>query len=146
MEFLYALVAVVLLIYWYYLYTSPQQLVISCTSINGNIPKALQWADVLVRDYPGKYDITIVLHGEALKLGLTNNPHQTIMAGLAKQGVKFRICQLCLNEQSPEIKKDKKYAESTLLDFVKPVPFSVDYIAKRANNKIGHSRVIVLWE
>ena len=148
MEWLYALIAVIVLMYVYYLYKKPQKLVISAASgkiDKDDIPAGLQWAAILVRDYPGKYDITVVLHGSLLKCGLTGNPHQTLVTSLAGQGVKFVICDMCLKEQLPEIQKDQRYKTATLLNFIRPVPFSADYIAERAKNKFGHSNTVVLW-
>lgn len=49
-------------------------------------------------------------------------------------GVKFIVCDLCLQEQLPELVKTPQYKLSTLLGFVKPVPFSIDYIA--SNNSV----------
>jgi intracellular sulfur oxidation DsrE/DsrF family protein len=148
MEWLYALCAVIVLTYVYYLYNQPQKLVISAASgkpDKDNIPAGLQWAAILVRDYPGKYDITVVLHGSTIKYGLTENPQQTIMTSLNKLGVKFVICDMCLKEQLPEIQKDSQYKTATTLDFIKPVSFNADYIAERAKNKFGHSNTVILW-
>ena len=106
---------------------SPKKLLISCFYDNlttGQLPVGFTWAQDLVHHFRHKYDITLLLHGECLNYGLTLN---NIFAGFLhhiskKYHVKIVICELCL--------KQSGISNSQLLPFVKPIAFSVDYIAQ----------------
>lgn len=118
----------ILLVWWFYLRTP--QIVISCTDgMTG-----MNWAHTLSTRFPNKYDITIVLHGKLIHLGLSGNPHESFERKLTSLGVKFVICNLCLQEQIMGIRKITRYTTSTVLDFIEPVRFSIDYLVQRQIN------------
>lgn len=114
--------------------------IISCFYDKGSdtMPIGFSWANTLVTDFTKSYKVTILLHGENLQYGLkssvyeslfgTPNPYEKFLADLyCKHDVKIVICQLCLTQ--------KGYNDSQLLDFVKPIAFSIDYLAKHQANK-----------
>lgn len=100
------------------------RLILSCFR-DGTPPVSFAWTRDLVEKFP-KPDrqITMVLHGACLKYGLRkDNPYAQLLKELHLQGVKMVICQFCqfcLNHEG--------YLDSELLCFVKPIPFSIDYI------------------
>jgi intracellular sulfur oxidation DsrE/DsrF family protein len=78
-----------------------------------------------------KRDIIILLHGECLKYGLKSkvyrktygcraNPFAPFLLELRRKQVQIRICNLCLMQDG--------FDEQDLLEFVVPVPFSIDYL------------------
>lgn len=112
---------------------SKTKLVISCfyDSIN-SIPLGFSWTDTILKLFKNKYKITILLHGETLKYGLRSsiykkkygksNPYKIFLKKMVKEGIRIVICEYCL-------KKDG-YNNIQLLKIIKPIKFSVDYIAQ----------------
>lgn len=111
------------------------RIVISCFNDSldpTTLPVGFSWAEVLTSLYRKKYKVTILLHGDCIKFGLnsatyiskygTTNPYENFLCELAEHKVKIVICDLCL--------QDDGFNPSELLTFVKPIPFSVDYIAQ----------------
>ena len=96
------------------------------------LPVGFSWAETLLQLFKEKYEITILLHGDDLKYGLRSsvykkqfkksNPYKKFLKNLHKNGVKIVICEFCLNQEG--------YNNEQLIDFVKPIKFSVDYIAE----------------
>lgn len=97
------------------------------------MPLGFVWTYDLLNHFPGKYDITVMLHGETLKYGMKpdayrrlfseNNPWKSTLRDLSEKGVKIVACELCIRQNG--------YPTESYLDFVKLVPFSVDYFASR---------------
>ena len=111
------------------------RIVISCFYGSPNpssLPVGFSWAQILSDQYKKKYKITILLHGECIKFGLnsntyqskygTPNPYADLLENLAKNKVKIVICDLCLHNDG--------FNDNQLLEFVKPIPFSIDFIAQ----------------
>src|SRR5665647_1071467 len=88
-----------------------QKLVISCfynalPPGPNNIPVGFNWANILSTSFKKKYRVTILLHGDNITYGLTDevyqtsfgtsNPYSAYLEQLHQQGVKIKICQLCL--------------------------------------------------
>jgi len=115
------------------------RLVISCFYNSKNpseLPVGFKWAKDLVQKFPCKYKITLLLHGENLIYGLKGHDPPLIsefFRYIIKKGVKIVICELCLKQQG--------YNNCQLLPFVKPIAFSVDYIAQ-VQIKIPRSVVV----
>lgn len=112
-----------------------QSIVISCiydSVTTTTLPVGFSWADVLTTKYSKKYKLTVLLHGECIKFGLNSsiyfknykskNPYSKFLKELKKRGVKIVICKLCLNNDGFNVDQ--------LLDFVEPIPFSIDFIAR----------------
>ena len=107
---------------------------ISCFYDGTPLPVGFSWTETMSqRPYRGKYRLTMLLHGECLKYGLRNsiyknrygieNPNKLFLSKMGKRyKVKIIICHLCLNKDG--------FKSSDLLSFVRPIPFSVDYILK----------------
>jgi len=118
----------------------PQRLVISCFYLNrvpDKLPVGLQWAQDLLTHFPNKYRITLLLHGQCLSLGL-NSPGNTflsILKALSDSGFKIVICELCL--------KQTGHNNRQLLPFVKPIAFSVDYLAEA---QTGRHKAVVIYD
>jgi len=125
-----------------------QKLIISCFYTSnppnpGNIPVGFNWANILSTVFRKKYEITILLHGENIIYGVTNeayenrfgqpNPYAAYLEQLHKQCVKVKICNLCLI--------NSRFNDSQLMHFVKPVKFSIDYIAEQS--KKGRT---IIWD
>lgn len=95
-------------------------------------PVGFNWANVMSTEFKDDYRVTILLHGENIRYGLNNkaytakygtpNPYRSFLNKLHTQGVKAVICHLCLTQDG--------YNDSDLISYVRPVKFSVDYIAK----------------
>lgn len=110
-----------------------QDLIISCfyNSANSNLPVGFDWAQTLLENYK-IYNVTILLHGQNIPYGLNNkvykktynldNPYICFFQTLVKKNLKIVICNLCLNKDG--------FNDSQLLPFVKPIPFSISYIAE----------------
>jgi intracellular sulfur oxidation DsrE/DsrF family protein len=107
--------------------------IISCIYDGSPIPIGFSWANTLATRYECKYKQTVLLHGECLKYGLnsdvyqsiygTPNPSATLLQQFVEQyKIKVVICELCLNNEG--------FNNSQLLPFIKPVPFSIDFIAE----------------
>jgi hypothetical protein len=101
-------------------------------------PIGFSWAETLATKFKGKYNQTILLHGETLKYGLqsdvykdnfgTPNPFESFLHRLSsKYAVKIVICDLCLNNDG--------FNQTQLLPFIKPITFSIDFIAQSQANK-----------
>lgn len=114
--------------------------IISCFYDKGSdvMPIGFSWANTLVTEFSKSYKVTILLHGENLQYGLkssvyesifgTPNPYETFLKKLyCQHNVKIVICQLCLTQ--------KGYNDSQLLEFIQPIAFSIDYLAKHQANK-----------
>lgn len=112
------------------------EIVISCfyNSGNSNVPVGFDWASVLLQQFKN-YSVTVLLHGQNIPFGLKNsvyqakyglnNPYSGYLLNLVKKyGLKIVICDLCL--------KNDGFDNKDLLSFVKPIPFSIDYIARSA--------------
>lgn len=111
-------------------------LLISCfndTSNPDSLPVGFSWTKILSKEYGEKYNLTILLHGNCIKYGLNSETYASkygtcnpFVAFLSKQYVdyfvKIIICSVCLQENGFDV--------DDLLDFVRPIPFSVDYIAR----------------
>lgn len=111
-----------------------QNLIISCfyNSANSNLPIGFDWAQTLLENYK-TYNVTILLHGQNIPYGLNNkvykktynldNPYICFFQTLVeKYSLKIVICNLCLNKDG--------FNDSQLLPFIKPIPFSISYIAE----------------
>lgn len=101
-------------------------------------PIGFNWAQTLATKFKGKYHITVLLHGENLKYGLkssvyqenygTPNPFESLLTTFYLQyKIKIVICEMCLTNDG--------FNNSQLLPFVKPIPFSIDYIATQQAEK-----------
>ena len=125
-----------------------QKLVISCfynalPPGPNNIPVGFNWANILSTSFKKKYRVTILLHGDNITYGLTDEVYQTsfgtsnqysaYLEQLHQQGVKIKICQLCLTNAG--------FNDSELMSIVKPVKFSIDYIAEES--KKGNT---IIWD
>ena len=125
-----------------------QKLVISCfynaiPPNPENIPVGFNWANILSTTFKKKYKVTILLHGDNITYGLTNevyqnsfgtpNPYSAYLEQLHKQCVRVKICQLCLSNSG--------FNDCQLMPFVKPVKFSIDYIAEQS--KKGKT---IIWD
>lgn len=111
-------------------------LVISCfyDSLNeDSLPTGFSWAKTLATTYKNKYKITILLHGENIKYGLKSsvyennfgvpNPYESFLYELKnKNKVNIVICHLCLENDG--------YTKKNVLEFIKLIDFSIDYIAQ----------------
>ena len=106
--------------------------IISCFQDGKPTPLGFSWSKTLAEKFYCKYQQTILLHGDCLKYGLTNsvyqakfgseNPFAAFLCDLYRNDkVRIVICQLCLNSDG--------FAVSQLLPFIRPISFSVDYIA-----------------
>jgi hypothetical protein len=108
--------------------------IISCIhdgTTQSPIPVGFSWTETLASEFKGKYKLTILLHGECLKYGLKNevyqksfsvpNPFAKLLEKFHKHGIEIVICNLCLNNDG--------FDKTQLLYFVKPIAFSIDYIA-----------------
>lgn len=111
------------------------KLVISCfydAASTDQLPVGFSWIEILLEQYSSKYKVTILLHGNCLKFGLrckpyfekyhTNNPYADFLKKMHKLGAKIVICDLCLHRDG--------FSNEQLLKFVKPIPFSIDFIAQ----------------
>lgn len=104
---------------------------------DGVPPISFTWVEDLLKLFPLKYNITILLHGECLKYGLkesvyvekygTTNPYAPLLKNFDSKGVKIVICNYCISQQG--------FNDNQLLLFVEPIKFSIDYIATR--DKMG---------
>jgi hypothetical protein len=101
-------------------------------------PIGFSWANTLATMFKGKYKLTVLLHGECLKYGLTNdvyqnsygspNPFANLLQQFSTQyHIKIVICNLCLTNDG--------FNASQLLSFVKPIAFSIDFIAESQAKK-----------
>jgi intracellular sulfur oxidation DsrE/DsrF family protein len=104
------------------------KLIISCFNSPQNpseLPVGFQWAQDLLIHFPHKYKITLLLHGGCIKDGI-KPPKPTMISEfltkLASHGVHVVICKLCLEQDG--------FKTSQLLPFIKPIKFSIDYIAE----------------
>jgi intracellular sulfur oxidation DsrE/DsrF family protein len=111
-------------------------LVISCfnnTFSTQILPVGFNWGQILSTQYKKKYRVTILLHGGCIFYGLNNatyqasfgtlNPFATFLEKIFTENkVKIVICELCLRNDG--------YMDNQLLEFIKPVPFSINYIAR----------------
>lgn len=109
--------------------------IISCFYNGENkktLPLGFSWGETLLKLFPNKYKITLLLHGECLKYGLNNeafcnnfkrkNPYKKFLKKLVEKGVQIVICEYCLTQDG--------FTNCELLKFVKPITFSVDYLAQ----------------
>ena len=107
--------------------------ILSCFA-DGNPQTSFNWATILTTQFPSNaYQLTMLLHGDCLKYGLANdaylaefgvpNPFENILISENNAGVNIVICQLCLTKDG--------FNDSQLLDFIIPVPFSVQYIIQQ---------------
>jgi hypothetical protein len=107
--------------------------VISCIYDGTPMPIGFSWANTLATQFRKKYKQTILLHGECLKYGLnqeaynshfaTPNPFAELLQTFSEQyRIKIVICKLCLDNDGFNVDE--------LLPFVKPIAFSVDFIAE----------------
>jgi len=96
---------------------------------DGTPPVSFKWTEILVTLFKKRqYQITMVLHGECLKYSLRSskypggsNPYKTMLKSLSKKYcVNIVVCNLCLTEND--------YSSEDVLPFIKPIPFSIDYI------------------
>ena len=112
-----------------------QSIIISCfyNSGNSDVPIGFDWASVLLQQYSKKYKVTILLHGQNIPFGLQNevykktygldNPYIHYFSNLVqKYALKIVICDLCL--------KNDGFNNKQLLPFIRPIPFSIAYIAE----------------
>lgn len=112
-----------------------QKLVISCfyNSGNSDVPVGFSWASTLLQQFGKDYEVTILLHGQNIPFGLQNkvykaqygldNPYISYLSNLVlNYGLKIVICELCLQKDG--------FNNKQLLPFVRPIPFSIDYIAR----------------
>jgi intracellular sulfur oxidation DsrE/DsrF family protein len=97
-----------------------------------SLPVGFSWAQTLYQDYGQDYNITILLHGECIQFGLNNetyeekynttNPYASFLADQVKNGTRIVICNLCLHNDG--------FNDKQLLPYVKPIQFSIDFIAQ----------------
>ncbi len=112
------------------------KIIISCfyDSLDKTIlPIGFSWVETLIMLYKKKYKITILLHGGCIKYGLksssyyklynTKNPFKKFLRNLHKHNVKIVICKYCLQKDG--------FTIDQLLKFIKPINFSIDYIAQK---------------
>ena len=113
-----------------------QSVVISCfyNAASGppTLPVGFSWANVLSSEFKNKYKVTILLHGENIPYGLNDkayeskfnqpNPYRAFLNKMNCRGVKIVICDLCLKQDG--------YDNKDLICYVKPVKFSIDFIAE----------------
>jgi len=102
-----------------------KHILLSCfnDSTNDELPVALDWAKTLLNLFPNKYRITVLLHGECIKYSLKkNNRRKKIIKKLHNDGVRFRVCKYCLENDG--------FSIDDVIRFIKPIKFSVDYIVK----------------
>lgn len=107
-------------------------------------PTSFKWAYILTNKFPSnQYSLVMLLHGTCLDYGLDNaafgikhgglpNPWFGALSYLNSQGVKVKICELCLTEAG--------YNNSQLLSFVVPVPFSVHYLISQ---QLSQSSIVI---
>lgn len=106
-------------------------------------PIGFSWAQTLATKFKGKYSQTVLIHGENLKYGLkssvykqlygTDNPFEELLTKFNKKyKIKIVICELCLTNAG--------FNNSQLLSFIKPIPFSIDFIIESQVKK--HAVVI----
>lgn len=62
------------------------------------------------------------MHGDCIKYSLENSKYEKLLKKLHRKGVHFRVCGYCLDKDGYNIKN--------VIHFIKPIKFSVDYIAK----------------
>ncbi len=112
--------------------------IISCFYDGEPVPIGFSWSKTLATQFKGRYNQTILLHGDCLKYGLrssayrakfgTENPFECYLYELFKcYKIRIVICQLCLEADGFKL--------SDLLPFVKPIAFSVDFIAQSQAKK-----------
>lgn len=111
-------------------------LVISCFYNSADpptLPVGFNWAQILSTQYKKKYNVTILLHGSCIPYGLNNNtykmkydtinPFSDFLKKLSiENGVEIVICHLCLENDG--------FNDGQLLNFIKPIPFSINFIAQ----------------
>ena len=109
-------------------------LIISCfyDSFSTALPVGFDWAQTLNQQFGEKYNVTILLHGENIKYGLSNaayfetygvdNPWASFLLAAMAHKVKVVICLLGLTKDG--------FTISQLLIGIKPVQFSIDFIAQ----------------
>lgn len=102
-----------------------KKILLSCfeKGLNNDLPLSLGWASVLIKLFPKKYKITVLIHGECIKYSLVNSKYYGLIKKLHKKGIHFRVCGYCL-------KKDG-YHEKDVAGIVKIIKFSIDYMAKK---------------
>jgi len=107
------------------------EVVISCFN-DGNPPIGFKWTSILLDKFEKRhYKITLVLHGDCLKYSLRSskypdgnkNPYKNLLKIYTDYGVHIVVCELCLNELG--------YTNKDILSFVKPIPFSIDFIIQK---------------
>jgi len=119
--------------------------IISCIYDGTPMPIGFSWVNTLAIKFKCKYKLTILLHGECLKYGLKSdiyqsyygipNPYATFLQQLVeKYKIKIVICELCL--------KNDGFNNTQLLPFIKPIPFSIDFIAESQAKK----QAIVIYD
>lgn len=109
----------------------------------GTLPLGFQYANGVLAVSPRRYDLHIVLHGVTDKYALTNeryfalygenNPYLELLSGYSLAGIKLYVCDFCLKNSSSTI------TNADILPFVKPVPFSLNFIYDEA--KAGYFTV-----
>lgn len=112
-----------------------QKIIISCfyNAGNSDLPVGFGWAETLLKQFINQYKVTILLHGQNIPFGLNNkvyqqtynlnNPYISFFETLVKKyHLKIKICELCLTKDG--------FNNKQVLPYVKPVPFSVDYIIR----------------
>lgn len=89
---------------------------------SNEIPLGLDWANTLIKLFPKKYKITVLLHGKCIKYSMQNSKYKKLLRKMHKKGIHFKVCEYCLIKDGYNIKN--------LINFIKPIKFSIDYIAK----------------
>jgi len=121
------IILIIIIIYFYLMVNKKIPLVISCYYDKPNdkpLPIGFSWAKILTTLYPNKYNLTLLLHGQCIPYGLDkeSNPYKKLLTELVnKHNVTIIICDYCLHLLG--------YSNQELLSFVKPIPFSVNYLA-----------------
>jgi intracellular sulfur oxidation DsrE/DsrF family protein len=101
---------------------SKQNVLISCfnNSSKASLPVGLSWAKTLSDNYSDTYNVKMILHGDCIKFGLRSSKYERLLRNLYDIGVDIFICHLCLINDG--------FTDSDILQFIQPVPFSIDYI------------------
>lgn len=100
----------------------PSKKVTMSSYYDGAPPNSFFWTYELITTFSYRhYRITLLLHGQNLKYAsAVDNPYKRLLKYFHRHGVKIVVCDLC-----------ESALPTVLLPFVKPVPFSIDFIIQQ---------------